>query len=87
VTRPGPPPVIAVEGEPGPLIALLSGHAGPPGPTGPQGPPGPTGPPGLGLAGIEGTLASPAELPLEGDFIGQAYIVGPLGELWVWRYQ
>lgn len=62
------------------------GPEGPPGPPGPEGPQGPPGPPGPGnLAGIRGSLNSPAELPERGTFDGEAWIVGPLGELWVWK--
>lgn len=69
-----------IEGPPGPQ--------GPQGEIGPEGPQGPVGPPGPGdLAGIEGTLTSPGQLPEQGAFIGQAFIVGPLGELWVWKEQ
>jgi hypothetical protein len=54
------------------------------GPPGPQGPIGPQGPPGLGaLAGIQGSLPSPAMLPDPGAFVGQAFIIGD--DLWVWR--
>jgi hypothetical protein len=30
-------------------------------------------------------LNDPTELPASGEFIGEAWIVGPLGELWVWK--
>jgi hypothetical protein len=61
-------------------ITKAGGGLGPPGP---QGPTGPQGPPGLGaLAGIQGTLESPALLPDPGAFVGEAYIIG--NDLWVW---
>jgi hypothetical protein len=69
------------QGERGP-----QGETGATGDTGPQGERGDTGPPGPGnLAGIEGTLDAPAELPITGAFDGQAFIIG--GDLWVWRQQ
>jgi len=77
---------------PGPVHVAVSapgaGQAipGPPGPQGPPGEPGPPGPegsPGLGLAGIEGTLDNPTQLPQPGVFYGQSFIID--GNLWVWR--
>jgi hypothetical protein len=77
VARPGPAPTVAVEGEAGPVLELLSGHAGPPGPQGqpgPQGPPGadstvpgPQGPPGdIGPAGPQGTPGAPGSTGMTG---------------------
>ena len=52
------------------------------GQTGPPGPPGPPGPRGIGLDGIQGTTT---QLPPEGQFIGEAWITAPNGELWIWK--
>lgn len=48
---------------------------------GPQGPPGPSGP--SGLEGIQGSLDFPTELPEQGRFPGEAWIVG--NDLWIWK--
>jgi hypothetical protein len=84
---PGPVGPTGPTGPPGPTGPQGDiGPEGPTGATGPQGATGPTGPQGPGdLAGIQGTLDYPAQLPAEGAFIGEAFIVGPAGELWVWK--
>jgi hypothetical protein len=83
----GPPGPVGPEGPAGPQGE--QGERGPTGNTGPQGetgPAGPVGPQGPGdLAGIQGELEAPVDLPAEGAFIGEAWIVGPYGELWVWK--
>lgn len=74
---------VTVRGQAPPAVyvrAAGGGAQGPPGPPGPQGPPGPG-----NLAGIQGSLGSAADLPAEGEFIGESWIVGPLGELWIWK--
>jgi hypothetical protein len=38
---------------------------------------------GSGMAGIQGSLDDPTQLPPEGSYIGEAYLVA--GDLWIWR--
>ena len=72
-------------GPPGPAARGLNGPPGPvgksgvPGPTGPEGPTGPTGP----ALNIRGQVATPLSLPSVGER-GDAFFVGPDGELWTW---
>ena len=89
--RVAPPPSVGVAlpgraeidaiAQPMPAVDVTGGY-----PPGRQGPPGPPGPPGPGdLAGIQGSLHDPTDLPAQGSHIGEAWITGPLGQLWVWR--
>jgi len=74
-------PQVGVTGRASPQVAAQSsGMTGPPGPAGPAGPAGPPGP--GALAGIQGTVS---QLPPAGQFYGEAWIVSPNGELWIWK--
>ena len=82
---PGPTGPMGPVGPPGPAAPGLTGPTGPtgksgvPGPTGPEGPTGPTGP----ALNIRGQVDTPLALPALGNR-GDAFFVGPDGELWTW---
>ena len=74
-------PQVGVTGRADPQVtAHSSGMTGPPGPAGPAGPAGPPGP--AGLSAIQGTVN---QLPPAGQFYGEAWILDPNGELWIWK--
>jgi hypothetical protein len=85
VTVPGGPRVASVvrPAAPGVTVGLPGATPGPAGPEGPEGPPGPPG----SLQGIQGSVPAfgVPPMPATGTFTGEAWIVGPAGELWVWK--
>lgn len=78
--------VVLTPAAPQVIEVVAQGPQGPQGPQGIQGvvgPTGPTGPQGAGVQ-LQGTVATPADLPLEGNTPGDSIAVASTGKIYTW---